>query len=128
MELLCIGILQPGSKIRLPDMVNIGDYTGGSSGQHLMDDNKPRHLGVKEAETRLKGNFNAISTVLPIPCLVTGNSRVGVFNGLNENRSIRGEKEKQRGVIRSKRKLVMGSDTNGNGLVKKRHIKVRLLA
>ena len=101
-------------------MVNIGDYTGGSSGQHLMDDNKPRHLGVKEAETRLKGNFNAISTVPPILCLVTGNSRRGGWlNGLNENGSIRGGKEKQRGVIRGKRNIIMGSDTNGNGLVKR---------
>ena len=42
----------------------------------------------------------------------------GGFNGLNENGSIRGGKEQQRGVIRSKRNIIMGSDTNGNGLVK----------
>ena len=91
MELLCIGILLPGSKVRLPDMVNIGDYTGGSSGQHPMDNNKLRQVGVKEAETRLKGNFNAISTVQPIHCLVTGTSQRG-FNGLNESGSIKRRK------------------------------------
>jgi hypothetical protein len=94
-------------------MVNIGDYTGGSSGQHLMDDYKPRHLGAKEAETRLGATSMRFQ-----PCLVTGNSRRGFLNGLNENGSIRGRKKKQGDVIRSKRNIVMGSDTNGNGLVK----------
>jgi hypothetical protein len=42
----------------------------------------------------------------------------GVFNGLNENGRIRGRKEKQRGVIRSERNIVIGSDTNGYGFVK----------
>jgi hypothetical protein len=52
MEILRIGILLPGGKARLPDMENFGDYTGGPSGKHLMDDNTPRLLGMKETVTR----------------------------------------------------------------------------
>jgi hypothetical protein len=73
MGILCIAILSAGSKAGLPDMENTGGHIVCSFGQHLVDADEPRHLGMRELEDRVGATSIQFSQCNPISCLGTGN-------------------------------------------------------